>query len=360
STPSMGRNKKKTTPEKKTPPEKKTKTSEKKKTSSRGRKKENKYEETVPKKKKFYMDMPQDAGKFANAQSYIISFRVRSRIGKLELENEEKQKRDLEREAARALQKVFSYSHMVKPFLWKELYYDWLEPNPPFQKGLIPRSLEQIFQTSQALAAQGWKYKMQACVLEIYNENIQYLLASKERRKQQPEYKIMAGTTSMNEQSSRSHFVFILRIDGVNESAEQQVQGVLNLIDLAGSERLSRSEATGERLKETQAINKSLSALGEVIYVLSNKGDHIPFRNSKLTLLLLQVYANASFKVGPPMSSSLPPCSISNGSHSQAEDVTGCGAYPTDETVLTTSDWDECSFWLATLKRMIKIRQTAR
>ncbi|GKA97552.1 kinesin-like protein KIN-14C [Tanacetum coccineum] len=56
-------------------------------------------------------------------------------------------------------------------------------PNHPLQKGLIPCSLEHIFQTSQALVAQGWKYKMQ-------NENIQDLLASKERRKQQPEYKI--------------------------------------------------------------------------------------------------------------------------------------------------------------------------
>ena len=57
-------------------------------------------------------------------------------------------------------------------------------------------------------------------------------------------------------------------------------------MDLAGSERLAKSHATGERLKETQAINKSLSALTDVFVALSKRAAHVPYRNSKLTFLL--------------------------------------------------------------------------
>ncbi|XP_030443942.1 kinesin-like protein KIN-14N [Syzygium oleosum] len=197
------------------------------------------------------------------------------------------------------------------------------------EKGLIPRSLEQIFQTKQSLQSQGWKYELQVSMLEIYNESIRDLLPSNRssidstrtenvnakqyaikhdangnthvsdltvvdvRSSREVSYLLnhaahsrSVGKTQMNEHSSRSHFVFTLRISGVNESTEQQVQGVLNLIDLAGSERLSKSGSTGDRLKETQAINKSLSSLSDVIFALAKKEEHVPFRNSKLTYLL--------------------------------------------------------------------------
>jgi kinesin family protein C1 len=104
------------------------------------------------------------------------------------------------------------------------------------------------------------------------------------------------AATLMNERSSRSHSVFTLRISGINIHTGESCEGSLNLVDLAGSERLNSSGAAGDkdRLKETQNINKSLSALGDVIAALGEKGEkgekHIPYRNSKVICGLLDPY----------------------------------------------------------------------
>ncbi|EPY52718.1 kinesin-like protein Pkl1 [Schizosaccharomyces cryophilus OY26] len=194
--------------------------------------------------------------------------------------------------------------------------------------GMVTRAVKQIFEYVELLKEKGWRYKLQGQFLEIYNEKIYDLLSKNGLMQQQKHdihhdererrttvdnvrvidfededmvYKMLGkaaenrfiAATKANERSSRSHTVFTLYIDGWNESMNQVCRGTLNLVDLAGSERLSFSKAEGERLRETQAINKSLSCLGDVIHALgvatyvAGKGkNHIPYRNSKLTYLL--------------------------------------------------------------------------
>ncbi|CAA2984409.1 Kinesin-4 [Olea europaea subsp. europaea] len=94
------------------------------------------------------------------------------------------------------------------------------------------------------------------------------------------------GSTNANELSSRSHCLLRVTFMGENLINGQRTRSHLWLVDLAGSERVGRIEVEGERLKESQFINKSLSALGDVISALASKTSHIPYRNSKLTHML--------------------------------------------------------------------------
>ena len=94
-----------------------------------------------------------------------------------------------------------------------------------------------------------------------------------------------SASTNMNEHSSRSHSVFTLYLTASNPLSKQSLSGSLNLCDLAGSERLSKSGASGERMKETQSINKSLSSLSDVFLALSQKQAHVPCQTLKHTCI---------------------------------------------------------------------------
>lgn len=207
------------------------------------------------------------------------------------------------------------------------------------EDGMIPKALRQIYTTSRDLEERGWGYSMEGSFIEVYNEEIRDLLGKEGENKkheirhdmikcettitdavtisldsqeqveeilQRAMAKRSVAATSANEHSSRSHSVFILRLVGRNSITGEQSKGVLNLVDLAGSERLAHSKVEGQRLKETQSINKSLSCLGDVIGALGQQGTtlsafdpkasttnssnvvsaHVPYRNSKLTYLL--------------------------------------------------------------------------
>merc|ERR1719446_1622452 len=94
------------------------------------------------------------------------------------------------------------------------------------------------------------------------------------------------ASTGLNDQSSRSHMIVTLTVRTRNLRSGDQYVGKLSLVDLARSERLAKSQTTGQAQKETMAINKSLSALGTVIASLATSEKHVPYRDSKLTYLL--------------------------------------------------------------------------
>jgi len=95
------------------------------------------------------------------------------------------------------------------------------------------------------------------------------------------------AATGMNEGSSRSHSVFIIKVVQRDLEVNSSKTGMLYLVDLAGSEMVRKTNASGQQLEEAKTINKSLSALGQVINALTDeRATHIPYRDSKLTRVL--------------------------------------------------------------------------
>ncbi|KAF3796805.1 Kinesin [Nymphaea thermarum] len=178
--------------------------------------------------------------------------------------------------------------------------YTMTGPDPPTEEtwGVNYRALNDLFLISQKRKTT-YAYEVGVQMVEIYNEQIRDLLSNDDAtmRPVESTADVIAlmdmgqmnravSSTAMNERSSRSHSVLTVHVRGTNLETGATIRGSLHLVDLAGSERVERSEAVGERLKEAQHINKSLSALGDVIYALASKSPHIPYRNSKLTQIL--------------------------------------------------------------------------
>jgi kinesin family protein C2/C3 len=187
--------------------------------------------------------------------------------------------------------------------------------------GLAPRAMERLFEVIKERDSAS-KHEVFISMLEIYNERIRDLLGDGKKQKemnfsvQKDEVIGMmcpgltstgitdkegaataialgntnrsVGATNLNEQSSRSHMIVTLTVFSTSKVNGAQHVGKLSLVDLAGSERLEKTGAGDdpERMKEAQAINKSLSALGTVIAALAANDKHVPYRDSKLTHLL--------------------------------------------------------------------------
>ena len=118
---------------------------------------------------------------------------------------------------------------------------------------------------------------------EIYVNNVEQM---KRVMKTGADNRTIAAT-KMNERSSRSHSIFILSLFQKDLDNDTIKQSSLFFVDLAGSEKIAKTHVTGQQLEEAKNINKSLSALGNVINALtSDKKEHIPYRDSKLTRIL--------------------------------------------------------------------------
>ncbi|XP_056851358.1 kinesin-like protein KIN-7N isoform X2 [Raphanus sativus] len=186
--------------------------------------------------------------------------------------------------------------------------------------GIIRRSVRDVFERIQMISDR--EFLIRVSYMEIYNEEINDLLAVENQRLQIHEHlergvfvaglkeeivsdaeqilKLLDsgevnrhfGETNMNVHSSRSHTIFRMVIESrgkENSSTDAIRVSVLNLVDLAGSERIAKTGAGGVRLTEGKYINKSLMILGNVINKLSESSKlraHIPYRDSKLTRIL--------------------------------------------------------------------------
>ncbi|XP_063722151.1 kinesin-like protein KIF28 [Symsagittifera roscoffensis] len=216
-------------------------------------------------------------------------------------------------------------------------------------KGIVPITCDELFKTIEGNAETNKTFQVTFSMLEIYNEQVRDLLTKNSPKgglavRQHPsmgfyvdnlkkvpvgsykeiEARMEEGTknrtvasTNMNATSSRAHTVVTITFDQVTEAEDgsrMKKSSTMNLVDLAGSERAESTGATGDRLKEGANINKSLSALGNVISALAEistgkapKGKMVPYRDSVLTKLLTNALGGNSKTI---MIAALSPASV--------------------------------------------------
>lgn len=186
----------------------------------------------------------------------------------------------------------------------------------PTLQGIIPRIIQDIFNHIYNME-ENLEFHIKVSYFEIYMDKIRDLLdvskvnlavhedknrvpfvkGATERFVSSPEEVLEViemgksnrhvAVTNMNEHSSRSHSVFLIQVKQENIESQKKLLGKLYLVDLAGSEKVGKTGAEGVVLDEAKNINKSLSALGNVISALADSSKtHVPYRDSKLTRIL--------------------------------------------------------------------------
>lgn len=182
------------------------------------------------------------------------------------------------------------------------------------EKGIIPRTIDDLFEKIKS-SPEDISYQIKFSIIQIYKECVYDLITGEKdlKIKESPskgiyveglseffidntddflnllqlsqEQRIVSGT-KLNSQSSRSHTIFMLELTSTNKIKNVTKKGILNLVDLAGTEKIKKTGAVGETLEEAKKINLSLSALGNVIHSLTSNESYIPYRDSKLTRIL--------------------------------------------------------------------------
>merc|ERR1719295_2260760 len=186
----------------------------------------------------------------------------------------------------------------------------------PTLQGIIPRIVNDIFNHIYSME-ENLEFHIKVSYFEIYLDKIRdlldpskvnlavhedknksvYVKGATERFVSSPEEVLEVieegksnrhvAVTNMNEHSSRSHSVFLINVKQENLETQKKLCGKLYLVDLAGSEKVGKTGVEGMGLEEAKNINKSLSALGNVIAALADGNkSHIPYRDSKLTRIL--------------------------------------------------------------------------
>ncbi|KAK8936962.1 Kinesin-like calmodulin-binding protein [Platanthera zijinensis] len=184
--------------------------------------------------------------------------------------------------------------------------------------GLVPRATRELFKIMEHGRTK-FSFSLKICMVELYQDSLIDLLLPKNGKRLKLNVKknskgmvsienvtvlkvshleeftacILGGMEQrhmsgniMDGESSRSHLILSIIIDCTNLQSQTLTTGKLSFIDLASSERIKKTGSSGSHLKEAQSINKSLSALGDVISALCSEGQHVPYRNHKLTMLM--------------------------------------------------------------------------